>query len=303
MTTGSHGTDQDASRHDDVTAEWRDDHLPSFFARWHRENECLLQETTAAIIAAAAIAPGFTVLDVACGSGIPALEVARVVGPSGSVTATDPSPIMIAAVAENARQQGLTNLIAVQASVTDLPFPPASFDAATCQLGVMFFPDVQAGLARIREVLRPGGRAAFVAWGPAEENAFFGSFWSAAGPYLPESPPAENAGPPAEETPFGEPGPTRFAQPGSLTAALEAAGFDDIREEARRVGCSWPEGPERLRDLWYDLTRLDQQVPADRKPALDADVLASLARFAAGDGLTMPATIVVASGLGRSSLA
>jgi hypothetical protein len=37
-------------------------------------------------------------------------------------------------------------------------------------------------------------------------------------------------------------------------------------------------------------------VPADRKSALDADVLASLARFAEGDGLTMPATVVVASG-------
>ena len=187
MATGSHGTDQNASSRDDVTAEWRDDHLPSFFVRWHRQNEALLQETTAAIIAEAAVAPGFTVLDVACGSGIPSLEIARVVGSSGSVTATDPSPIMIAALEENAQQRGLTNLVAVQASATELPFPPASFDAATCQLGVMFFPDVRAALQRIRAVLRPGGRAAFVAWGPAEENAFFGSFWSAAGPYLPES--------------------------------------------------------------------------------------------------------------------
>jgi len=296
MAPGSPDTDQNTSSRDHVTAEWRDDHLPSFFARWHRQNEALLQEATAAIIAEAAVAPGFTVLDVACGSGIPTLELARVVGSSGSVTATDPSPIMIAALEENAQQRRLANLVAVQASATELPFPPASFDAATCQLGVMFFPDVRAGLQRIREALRPGARAAFVAWGPAEENAFFGSFWSAAGPYLPEPPPAENASTPAAETPFGEPGPTRFAQPGSLSAALEAAGFADIREEARRVVFSWPEGPERLRDLWYDLTRLDQQVPADRKPALDAAVVASLARFAEGDALTMPATIVLASG-------
>ena len=58
MATGSHGTDQNASSRDDVTAEWRDDHLPSFFVRWHRQNEALLQETTAAIIAEAAVAPG-----------------------------------------------------------------------------------------------------------------------------------------------------------------------------------------------------------------------------------------------------
>src|SRR3954463_8883945 len=104
MATGPHSTDQDAASRDDVTAEWRDEHLPSFFARWHRQNEALLQETTAAIMAEAAIAPGFTVLDVASGSGIPALEIARVVGPTGSVTATDPSPILIAALEENARQ-------------------------------------------------------------------------------------------------------------------------------------------------------------------------------------------------------
>jgi ubiquinone/menaquinone biosynthesis C-methylase UbiE len=296
MATEPHDTNQDTASQDHVTAEWRDDHLPSFFARWHHQNESLLQETTAAIIEEAAVTQGLTVLDVACGSGIPSLEVARVVGSSGSVTATDPSPIMIAALEENAQQRGLTNLVAVQTSATELPFPPASFDAATCQLGVMFFPDVLAGLQRIREVLRPGGRAAFVAWGPAEENAFFGSFWSAAGPYLPESPPAENASTPAAETPFGEPGPARFAQSGSLTAALEAAGFVDIREEVRSVVFSWLDSSERLRDLWYDLTRLDQQVSADRKPALDADVLASLARFDEGDGLKMPATIVIASG-------
>jgi ubiquinone/menaquinone biosynthesis C-methylase UbiE len=296
MASGPHGSDQDATRWEDVTDEWRDDHLPSFFARWHHQDEVLLQETTAAIIAEAAVAPGFIVLDVGCGSGIPSLELARVVGPSGSVTATDPSPILIAAVEENARRSGLTNLVAVRASASELPFPPASFDAATCHLGVMFFPDVRTGLTRMREVLRPGRRAAFVAWGPQEENAFFGAFWSAAGPYLPEPPPAEDASPPAAETPFGEPGPARFAQPGSLSAVLAAAGFADIREEARRVMLRWPESPERLREMWYDLTRLDQQVPADRKADLDADVLTAYARFAEGDGLTMPASIVVASG-------
>ena len=59
---------------------------------------------------------------------------------------------------------------------------------------------------------------------------------------------------------------------------------------------TWPESPVRLREMWYDLTRLDQQVPAERKADLDADVVAAYARFVQGDGLTMPASIVVASG-------
>src|SRR5215204_3246385 len=108
MAPGAHDTDLDAANPDPVTAEWRDEHLPSFFARWHRQNAALLQETTAAMIAAAAIAPGFTVLDVACGSPLPALDVSRCVGTSGSVTVTGPSPIMIASFLGSARQQGLT---------------------------------------------------------------------------------------------------------------------------------------------------------------------------------------------------
>lgn len=46
-------------------------------------------------------------------------------------------------------------------------------------------------------------------------------------------------------------------EPGALSTALQAAGFDDIREEARRITCSWRERPERLRKLWYDLSHLE----------------------------------------------
>ena len=57
----------------------------------------------------------------------------------------------------------------------------------------------------------------------AEENAFFGSFWSAAGPYLPASPPAEDANSSAAETPFGEPGPIQDSiKMGALGSFLSA---------------------------------------------------------------------------------
>lgn len=284
----------DERSQDEVTAEWQDAHLPSVFARWHRHLEPAQAETVRAIIEAAGVEPGFAVLDIGCGSGIPSLELARVVGPAGSVMATDPSPVSVAAVEENARALGLTNLTAVQAPAASLPFPPASFDAATCHFGVMFFPDVLAGLGRIRTVLRPGRRAAFVAWGPEAENTLFGSFFSAAGPYLPEpdGPPAEPAG----ETSFGEPGPMRFARPGTLGRALTAAGFADVREESRSFRLAWPGSVESLKAFWFDMTRLPERLPADRLADLDRDVGAALGRFAGGDAIAFTATIVVASG-------
>src|SRR5215213_4922542 len=115
------------------------------------------QPTAQAVIGAAHVQPGDEVLDIGCGSGIPSLAVAEAVGPMGHVIATDPSPIFVAAVKKNAADLGLTNLTAIETSAAALPFAPASFDAATCHFAVMFFPDVTAGLSRIREVLRPGG--------------------------------------------------------------------------------------------------------------------------------------------------
>lgn len=273
-----------------VTAEWLDPHLPSVFSRWHAFHARLMEATNAAVIAEAAVAPGFAVLDVGCGSGFPALALADAVGPAGSVMATDPSPVFVAATRENAARLGLANLEAVRAEAADLPFAAGSFDAATCHMVAMFFADPRAALEGIRRVLRPGRRAAFVAWGPEAENAMFGSFWGAARPHLP--PPDATAPPPAA----GAPGPGRFAAPGSLGAALHGAGFADVREEARRVDLVWPGPPESLRRFWLELTRLEDRLPVDRLEGLRADVLAAFRRHAEGEAVRLPATVVVASG-------
>ena len=171
----------------DVVTEWIEPHLPTMFSNYHSKMEVMSRPTVEAIVAAAQIKPGFDVLDIGCGSGIPTLAVAQLVGPAGSVTATDPSPVFIAAVSENARQLGLTNVEIVQTNAAKLPFDPGSFDAATCQFGVMFFPEMSVALNRIRATLKPGGRAAFAAWGPLAENTLLNIFDKALAPYLPPS--------------------------------------------------------------------------------------------------------------------
>ena len=192
------------------------------------------------VVAAAGIKPGMTVLDVGSGAGIPALRLAEIVGPEGKVVATDPSALSIEAITKHARERGLTNVEPVRASAAGLPFPAKSFDAVTCSFGVMFFTDVQAGLTRIREVLRPGARAAFVAWGSPDENELFGPFRSTTTPYLPEPP--QQPGP---DTPH----PMRFAAPGSLSAALSAAGYRDVQVDTPLVEMVWP-GPPADRDRY-----------------------------------------------------
>lgn len=274
----------------DVTDEWLDDHLPGLFITFHPEMAVQTRETAAAIIAEAGVRAGNRVLDISSGAGVPAFELARIVGPEGHVTATDPSPAFIAALTDRSRELGLTNLDVVRTSAAKLPFPSASFDAATCHFGVMFFPDVQAGLTQIRHVLRPGGRAAFVAWGPREQNRLFAPAFGALMPHLPPPPP-----PPGPISSF--PNPMRFSEPGSLSGQLRAAGFNDVREETRMVDLTWPAGAGRIAELWTAMFRVHEQAPPDRWADIDRDLRAAYAPYADGGVLRLSGPVVIASGM------
>ena len=92
------------------------------------------------------IEAGDRVLDIACGSGGPALSIARAVGDGGHVTATDFVTEMFEIVEREAKAEGLTNISVQQADATDLPFDDGSFDVVTCRFGIMFVPEVDRAL-------------------------------------------------------------------------------------------------------------------------------------------------------------
>jgi SAM-dependent methyltransferase len=278
-----------------VPKEWAEDHIATIFSRWHPFLAPQERESEALVIAESGAKRGDTVLDVACGTGVPTLRLAEKVGRDGRVVAIDPSPVFLAAAADNARARGLTNIEFIRSSAATLPFDRASFDAATCHMGVMFFTDLNAGLTRIREVLKPGARAAFVAWGPDEDNELFGSFWSAARPYYP--PPAA----PDPSIPEADiPKPNRFAPAGSLSRALTQAGYRAVRERSEQVNLVWPGHAPSSFVFWTQLTNANEQVPAERRAALEQDVLASLGQYAERDTLHFRSKVVVASGVATS---
>jgi len=257
---------------------------------WHPILTEWWQGVTDLLIEWAEPAPGMRVLDLASGTGEPALSLAPRVGPDGSVTATDVIPEMVIIAAENAAEQGITNIHVQQADAGTLPFPDASFDRVTCRFGVMYFPDVPRALREVRRVLRPGGRAVFAVWGPLEQIDYLTSTLQILLRYQSVPPPAPDP---------DAPHPLRFARSGTLSAALREAGFATVREETRSVPLPWPGTPEEfLGYIRSDLVTFDTLLlripPAQQTTALD-EVFTSIRQYDDGESVQFTAAIVVAS--------
>jgi len=166
---------------------------------------------------AIAAAPGMRVLDVAAGSGQPALAIAPRVQPGGMILGIDFSPEMVAVAERRARQAGVTNVSFRTMDAEQLELPDASFDAVTCACGIIFFPDAHRALAEMRRVLQPGGRVAIVVWDEPSKSPFVTVGGGALSRFHAPAPPNPNS-----------PGAFRFARPDVLERVLHDAGFSAV---------------------------------------------------------------------------
>jgi SAM-dependent methyltransferase len=272
-----------------VRDEWTNTDTVAGWARWHTKITAQQTNMRAALLAQAGVEPGMRVLDLASGTGDPALEIARRVGPAGRVTASDLSARMLDACRKNASAAGLGNLDFVVADAEELNFGPGSFDRVTSRLGVMYFVDVRRALAEIKRVLVPGGIVALQVWGPPEESPYFAN---AVGPF------AQRLSPPPP--PPDAPSPLRFAAPGKLVDALTAAGFRDTREDRRSMILPWPGSPDELWQHLYDiaipLRPLFDGLSGNERDAAIAESVAAYAKYYDGNTVNVPASIVTVSG-------
>ena len=90
-----------------------------------------------------------------------ALEVAKRVGPEGSVVGLDHSPGMLAVARSGAKKAGLNKILFDQADAEQPDYEPASFDRLFCGSALVLMSDMTAVLRRWREFLKPGGTIAF----------------------------------------------------------------------------------------------------------------------------------------------
>jgi SAM-dependent methyltransferase len=270
--------------------EWTGDRTVAAWRKWHAQIAAFTHGATEAILEAAHLRPGMRVLDLASGVGDPALSIAADVAPSGRVTATDLGPGMISLAEELSRKKGITNIDFREASAESLPFPGESYDVLTCRFGIMFFPDLPKALRECLRVLKPGGQAAFVAWGKKEQPFFT----TTAGIILKHVPV-----PPPPPDPDG-PSLFMFGEGDRLRRALEAAGFSNVHEEHRIIAGRWASSVEEYWEQFSEVAApfrplIDQLTP-EKLAQAKVEIFAALKKFWNGKELNMPLEIVIGSG-------
>ncbi|MCE5315284.1 MAG: bifunctional demethylmenaquinone methyltransferase/2-methoxy-6-polyprenyl-1,4-benzoquinol methylase UbiE [Armatimonadota bacterium] len=102
--------------------------------------------------------PGRHALDVCCGTGDFAFELARRVGPDGSVVGVDFSSPMIEIARQKAICAGLGNVDFIEANACALPFADNSFDCVTVGFGLRNVADLKLAVSEMTRVVKPGGR-------------------------------------------------------------------------------------------------------------------------------------------------
>jgi SAM-dependent methyltransferase len=242
--------------------------VPAFFAGCARQ-----------LLDLAAPAPGNRVLDVACGTGVVAIEAARRVAPTGSVTGVDLNPGMLAVARSVAAAAAApVTLRWERADVAQLPFPDASFDLVCCQHGLQFFPEPGRALGEIRRVLAPGGRVAIAIWRPLTHHPPFAALAEALDRHAGEGVGA------ALRAPFsGRPG-------AGLRRQLERAGFAGVRLRIGIIGARFPSAAELVRHeaLATPAAAAYEALAEPARAGLVAELAEAVADAVDDDGVTFP---------------
>lgn len=114
------------------------------------------------------------VLDVATGTGEPGITIAGIVS-KGKVIGQDLSENMLSIAREHTIVKAISNYETVNCDISKLPFPDNTFDAVSCRMGFMFFPDMNKASEEIYRVLKPSGKFSAAVWGPADKNFWISS--------------------------------------------------------------------------------------------------------------------------------
>jgi ubiquinone/menaquinone biosynthesis C-methylase UbiE len=213
-----------------IIATWNE-FAPKYHSEWASKNMGPFKSTTK-LVKISGIKMGDLVLDLACGTGVVTRKISSKIGNSGKVIGVDisPGPIKIA-------KKWITkkNVKFVVTDVEKMKFSE-EFDAVTCQYGLMFFPNVQLVLRKVRGFLKKGGKITVVVHGSKKTAPYFSCISNEVLKFIPDF------------LPVGTPTVHRFGTKNLLKVEFEKAGFKEINI----YEFNFEYRPGTFKDYWRD---------------------------------------------------
>ena len=130
-----------------------------------------LQFDAIRIVKALALRSGSTVADIGAAEGALTLILARQIGPTGHVYATDLNPERLEAIRQAAALEELTNVSIREGHETRANLPDACCDGLVVRFVYHHFGNPPAMNASMLESLRPGGHLAVIDFSPRGEES------------------------------------------------------------------------------------------------------------------------------------
>ena len=267
-------------------AQW--DQSGGGYNDWGNVIRELIEEATISMLDQSSIREGSRVLELAAGSGELTRMLAKRVGATGSVLATDLSPGILSLAVENMKKDGLDN---VQTRVMDgekVDEQEGRYDAVVSSLGLMFFPDPLTSLNQQVAAVKKGGSVAALVISVPDKNPFFS---------IPAKVIRERADlpPPAP----GTPGPFALGAPGLLSTLFEKAGLKSVSSQTYSSFVSLPSTEAFIKflgDAFGALHMMMSNMDEKEKEATWNAVAESVSSFSGPQGFQAPAEMVVCVG-------
>ena len=245
-----------------------------------------LTHHSAKIFPSLQVREGDRAVDVGCGFGDTAIELAQRVGANGSVLGIDCCEAFLEIARGDAAAAGVDNVGFVNADVQFYPFE-GDFDFCFSRFGTQFFENPVAGLKSMRRSLKPGGTMTMIVWRGIEDNPWLGMAKDIVLRFLP---------PPGEDGRSCGPGPFSMASESLVTKQLEIAGYTGLKFE--RVDAPLMVGNSPDDAVGFQLAlgpagevfREAGEEAEKQRSEITAALLSELGQYETGEGVVLPSS-------------